>query len=130
MLDHVGIPVSDFARSKEFYVQALKPLGYDLVFELTSRESEARQAGFGAGQRPHFWIGEGKPATPVRGHVHFAFAAQSREAVRAFHDAALKAGATDHGAPGLRPHYHETYYAAFVLDPDGHNIEAVCRDKA
>ena len=82
-----------------------------------------RHAGFGAGAKPQFWIGSGRP---VRGQVHFAFTAKDRAAVRAFHQAALKAGGKDNGPPGLRPHYHQNYYGAFVLDPDGHNIEAVC----
>jgi catechol 2,3-dioxygenase-like lactoylglutathione lyase family enzyme len=124
MLDHVGIPVSDYARSKAFYASIMKPLGYGLVLEVSSEETGGKsQAGFGAGGRPQFWIGEGKP---IKGRVHFAFVAKSREAVRSFYDAALKAGGQENGAPGLRPHYHENYYGAFVLDPDGHNIEAVC----
>ena len=123
MLDHVGIPVSDFMRSKAFYMHVLAPLGYGLVLEVSSEETGGTsQAGFGAGNRPQFWIGTG---TPLKGRVHFAFVAKSRDAVRAFYDAAMKAGGKDNGAPGLRPHYHENYYGAFVLDPDGHNIEAV-----
>ena len=124
MLDHVGIPVSDYERSKAFYSKILKPLGYSLVFEVSSKETGGdRHAGFGAGNQPQFWIGSGKP---IKGRVHFAFTAKSRDAVRAFYDAAMKAGGSDNGAPGLRPHYHENYYGAFVLDPDGQNIEAVC----
>ena len=124
MLDHVGIPVSDFKRSKGFYMQVLEPLGYGLIMEVSSKETGGKsQAGFGTGKRPQFWIGTG---TPIKGQVHFAFLAKSREAVRSFYDAAMKAGGKDNGAPGLRPHYHENYFGAFVLDPDGHNIEAVC----
>jgi len=124
MLDHVGIPVSDYARSKAFYLLALAPLGYDLVMEVSSNETGGKNhAGFGAKGRPQFWIGGGKP---IRGRVHFAFAAKDRTGVDAFYRAALKAGGKDNGAPGLRPHYHANYYGAFVLDPDGHNIEAVC----
>jgi catechol 2,3-dioxygenase-like lactoylglutathione lyase family enzyme len=124
MLDHVGIPVSEFEKAKAFYMKALKPLGYGLIIEVSSEETGGRNnAGFGAGKRPQFWIGTGKP---LKGPVHFAFEAKSREAVRAFYDAAIKAGGKDNGAPGLRPHYHENYYGAFVLDLDGHNIEAVC----
>jgi catechol 2,3-dioxygenase-like lactoylglutathione lyase family enzyme len=124
MLDHVGIPVSDFKRSKAFYMRVLEPLGYGLVLEVSSEETGGNNhAGFGAGNRPQFWIGTG---LPIKGRVHFAFVAKSRDAVRAFYDAAMKAGGKDNGAPGLRPHYHENYYGAFVLDPDGHNIEAVC----
>jgi catechol 2,3-dioxygenase-like lactoylglutathione lyase family enzyme len=124
MLDHIGVPVSDCARSKGFYLQVLRPLGYDLVMEVSSQETGGETAcGFGAGSRPQFWIGGGHPIT---GHVHFAFEAKDRAAVDSFHAAALKAGGKDNGAPGLRPHYHAYYYGAFVLDPDGHNIEAVC----
>ena len=124
MLDHVGIPVSDYARSKAFYLLALAPLGYDLVMEVSSKETGGEShAGFGAKGRPQFWIGGGKP---IKGMVHFAFMAKDRAAVDAFHAAALKAGGKDNGAPGLRPHYHANYYGAFVLDPDGHTIEAVC----
>jgi predicted lactoylglutathione lyase len=126
MLDHVGIPVSDLAKSKAFFMQAFKPLGYSLIVEVSSKETGgATQVGFGKGDAPQFWIGEGKP---IKGRVHFAFTAKTREAVRAFYDAAIKAGGRDNGAPGLRPHYHDNYYGAFVLDPDGHNIEAVCHD--
>ena len=125
MLDHVGIPVSDYARSRGFYLQVLRPLGYDLVMEVSSQQTGGESgAGFGAGGRPQFWIGSGMP---IKGRVHFAFMAKDRAAVDAFHAAALRAGGKDNGAPGLRPHYHANYYGAFVLDPDGHNIEAVCR---
>jgi catechol 2,3-dioxygenase-like lactoylglutathione lyase family enzyme len=124
MLDHVGIPVSEFEKAKAFYMKALKPLGYGLIIEVSSKETGGNNnAGFGAGKRPQFWIGAGKP---LKGPVHFAFEAKNRDSVRAFYDAAIKAGGKDNGAPGLRPHYHENYYGAFVLDLDGHNIEAVC----
>ena len=124
MLDHVGMPVSDYARSKAFYLQAFKPLGYDLVMEVSSPETGGdSHAGFGPKGRPHFWIGSGRP---IDGRVHFAFMAKDRAAVDAFYKAALAAGGRDNGKPGLRPHYHASYYGAFVLDPDGHNIEAVC----
>ena len=122
MLDHIGFPVTDFARSKEFYARALAPLGFRVVKEVNlSDDGEDGYAGFGA-DRPHFWIGTGKP---LQGRLHVAFVAKSRADVLAFYEAALAAGGVDNGAPGLRPHYHENYYAAFVLDPDGHNIEAV-----
>jgi catechol 2,3-dioxygenase-like lactoylglutathione lyase family enzyme len=122
MLDHIGFPVTDFMRSKAFYTQALAPLGYRIVMEVAlSDDGSDGYAGFGA-ERPHFWIGTGKP---LQGRLHVAFAAKTRADVRAFYEAALAAGALDNGAPGLRPHYHENYYGAFVLDPDGHNIEAV-----
>ena len=124
MLDHVGIPVSDYTRSKGFYLKVLAPLGYGLVLEVASPETGGHDhAGFGPKGKPAFWIGGGKP---LKGQVHFAFVAKNRAAVQAFHKAALEAGGKDNGAPGLRPHYHQNYYGAFVLDPDGHNIEAVC----
>ena len=124
MLDHVSIVVSDYTRSKGFYLAAFKPLGFDLVMEVSSEETGGHsQAGFGSKGRPHFWIGGGKP---LKGRAHFAFMAKNRAAVDAFYAAALKAGGKDNGKPGLRPHYHANYYGAFVLDPDGHNIEAVC----
>ena len=124
MLDHVGIPVADFARSKAFYTRALAPLGYGVVMEVPAESTGGTaHAGFGPPGKPYFWIGGGKP---VKGRVHFAFAAKDRAAVRACYDAAIAVGAKDNGPPGLRPHYHPNYYGAFVLDPDGHNIEAVC----
>lgn len=124
MLDHVGLPVSDYQRSKSFYAACLKPLGFELMFEVASKETKgASQAGFGSGSKTQFWIGQGEP---VKGRVHFAFSAADRGAVDAFYAAAIKAGGKDNGAPGLRLHYHENYYSAFVFDPDGHNIEAVC----
>jgi len=123
MIDHVGIPVSDYARAKLFYQAALAPLGYSLIMEVQQDENDAPAAGFGADGKPDFWIGaEGG----LNKAVHVAFVAKDRAAVDAFHRAALKSGGKDNGAPGLRPHYHPNYYAAFVLDPDGHNIEAVC----
>ena len=124
MLDHVGIPVSDFMHSKGFYLKVLTTLGYGLVLEVASEETGGNShAGFGPPGKPHFWIGSGKP---IKGQVHFAFVAKNRAAVNAFHKAAIAAGGKDNGPPGLRPHYHDNYYGAFVFDPDGHNIEAVC----
>jgi catechol 2,3-dioxygenase-like lactoylglutathione lyase family enzyme len=117
--------VSDYERSKAFYARALAPLGYALVMEVTAQQTESGYpaAGFGAGGKPDFWIGgEGKLEKPL----HVAITAKDRASVAAFHRAALAAGGRDNGAPGLRPQYHPNYYAAFVLDPDGHNIEAVC----
>jgi catechol 2,3-dioxygenase-like lactoylglutathione lyase family enzyme len=123
MLDHAGFPVSDYERSKAFYTRALAPLGYALVTEVREHESDAPAAGFGANGKPDLWIGgEGGLRRPI----HLAIAAQNRTAVDGFHREAIAAGGRDNGAPGLRPHYHPNYYAAFVLDPDGHNIEAVC----
>ena len=125
MLDHVGVAVSDYDRAKAFYQQALAPLGIALLFEVTAEQTGAEaHAGFGAAGRPFFWIGTG--ARPTQS-IHVAFAAPDRATVAAFHAAALAAGGTDNGAPGLRPHYHADYYGAFVLDADGNNIEAVCR---
>jgi catechol 2,3-dioxygenase-like lactoylglutathione lyase family enzyme len=129
MLDHIGFPVSDYTRAKAFCVAALAPLGYALLMEFGGdrTESGAPAAGFGRPGKPDFWIGgEGGVDKPL----HVAIAAETRAEVDAFHRAALAAGGKDNGAPGLRPHYHANYYAAFVLDPDGHNIEAVCRAAA
>lgn len=120
MLDHVGIAVADYARSRSFYEQALAPLGMKLLLEFSGAA-----AGFGRNghDRPTFFI-EAHGA-PVRGRLHIAFQADSRAQVDAFHAAAMDAGATDNGAPGLR-WYHPAYYGGYVLDPDGNNIEAVC----
>jgi catechol 2,3-dioxygenase-like lactoylglutathione lyase family enzyme len=129
VIDHIGFPVSDYARSKAFYTKALAPLGYSLVMEVGAdvTESHAPAAGFGAGGKPDFWIGgEGG----LEKTMHVAIVAKDRAGVDAFHRAALAAGGKDNGAPGLRPHYHANYYGAFVLDPDGHNIEAVCHAPA
>jgi catechol 2,3-dioxygenase-like lactoylglutathione lyase family enzyme len=117
MIDHVTANVSDFERAKRFYRQALEPLGYSVQMEIDGG------AGFGTGEGiPDFWIG----SRPERGATHVAFGASDRATVDAFFEAATAAGGKDNGAPGLRPHYHETYYAAYVHDPDGNNIEAVC----
>ncbi|PKL77297.1 MAG: glyoxalase/bleomycin resistance/extradiol dioxygenase family protein [Candidatus Melainabacteria bacterium HGW-Melainabacteria-1] len=120
MLDHIGLRVSNFERSKAFYEQVLKPLGYGV--EMAFEHEGISAAGFGSQGKPSFWISEGQPAEGL----HLAFAASNRAAVDAFYAAALAAGATDNGAPGPRPQYHPGYYGAFVLDLDGHNIEAVC----
>jgi catechol 2,3-dioxygenase-like lactoylglutathione lyase family enzyme len=132
MLDHVSLRVADYDRSKSFYAAALAPLGYTLAME------SASGAGFRRGFIPDFWIKQGEPmslgARPEPQEpagcggpaVHVAFAGDNRTTVDAFHRAALAAGARDNGAPGLRPNYHPNYYGAFVLDPDGYNIEAVC----
>lgn len=128
MLDHIGFPVSDYARSKSFYLKALAPLGYTLVMEVEQKvEKDFSAGGFGRDRKPEFWIGgEGK----LDRAIHIAVVANDRAAVDAFYRAALAAGGEDNGAPGLRPHYHPNYYAAFVFDPDGHNIEAVCHASA
>ena len=124
MFDHVGFPVSDFAKSRAFYEQVLAPLGFTVQMEITAEMTGGhRHCGFGPPGRPQFWIGDG---APLMGRTHVAFVAKDRTAIKAFYDAAIAAGGTDNGAPGLRPQYHEHYYGAFVLDPDGQNIEAVC----
>jgi catechol 2,3-dioxygenase-like lactoylglutathione lyase family enzyme len=119
MLDHVGFSVSDYERSKAFYEQALAPLGLRLLME-----PAPGIGGFGDGQKPFFWIGTRGPAPQTE--IHVAFATDRRETVDAFHAAALAAGGTDNGAPGVREMYHPNYYGAYVRDPDGYNIEAVC----
>lgn len=116
MIDHVILGVADFDVSRAFYVQALAPLGIEPLMEMPGG------VGFGRDGHPGFWIAAREPSSPV----HVAFASPDRETVDAFHAAALAAGGTDNGAPGLRPEYHASYYGAFVLDPDGNNIEAVC----
>ena len=124
MIDHIGFPVADFERSKAFYQSVLAPLGFALVMEASVEQTGAgAHAGFGSEHKPSFWISSGQPLT---GTLHVCLQARSRADVDAFHAAALAAGASDNGSPGLRPHYHPNYYGAFVLDPDGHNIEAVC----
>lgn len=124
MIDHVGFPVSDFARAKAFYLKALAPLDITLQMELTAAETGgSAHAGFGRDGKPFFWIGDG--GVPSQS-THVAFQTRSRTAVDAFYRAAIAAGGKDNGAPGLRPHYHANYYGAFVRDPDGNNIEAVC----
>ena len=124
MIDHFGFPVRDFKRSQTFYETVLAPLGYGVLMQVTAEMTGSGPAvGFGAkDQRPKFWLVTGTPGNSM----HIAFTADSREAVDAFYDAALAVGAKDNGPPGLRPHYHADYYGAFVFDPDGHNIEAVC----
>src|SRR3954468_23419087 len=123
MIDHVGFSVSDYPRAKAFYQSALAPLGYVLIKEVQQDANGAPAAGFGINNKPDFWIG-GEGA--LNKSVHVAIATKDRASVDAFYKAALAAGARDNGAPGVRPHYHANYYGAFVLDPDGHNIEAVC----
>ena len=121
MIDHTGVPVEDVAKSKVFYRAALAPLGYAVLKEVDGA------AGFGVAPKPDFWIGEGAVG---KSHVHVAFRVDTRAQVDAFYKAAIAAGGRDNGPPGLRPHYHASYYGAFVFDPDGHNIEAVCHAPA
>jgi catechol 2,3-dioxygenase-like lactoylglutathione lyase family enzyme len=119
VIDHVILNVTDIEAAKTFYLAALAPLRYAPAMEFPDGVGFAQEGGHG----PDFWIARrGEASAPV----HVAFSAPDRPTVDAFHAAALAAGGTDHGAPGLRPHYHEHYYGAFVLDPDGNNIEAVC----
>jgi len=124
MIDHTGLDVSDYEKSKAFYSAALAPLGYSVIMEVPREHTGGvGVAGLGEKGKPDFWIHEGTPQTP---RVHVAFGVTSRALVDAFYEAALAAGGKDNGKPGPRPHYHAGYYGAFVLDPDGHNIEAVC----
>ena len=126
MIDHTGVTVSDLAKSVAFYRCALRPLGYQLLLEFPAAVTGTDEvAGFGVPPKPDFWIAAG---TPNRPPIHVAFRVSERALVDAFYQAALEAGGRDNGAPGPRPHYHEHYYGAFVLDPDGHNIEVVCHE--
>jgi catechol 2,3-dioxygenase-like lactoylglutathione lyase family enzyme len=126
MIDHTGVKVSDFARAKAFYRAALAPIGYQLLLEFPAAMTGSDDvAGFGVPPKADFWIAAGTPNKPP---IHVAFRVGGRVLVDAFHAAALAAGGCDNGAPGPRPHYHAYYYATFVLDPDGHNIEVVCHE--
>ena len=126
MFDHLAVVVSDLAKSKAFYARALVPTGHTKVVEAPDpHDADAQTFGFCHDDGSDLWIGQGDATKPP---VHIAFRVPSRAAVDAFYAAALAAGGTHNGAPGLRPHYHADYYAAYVLDPDGHNIEAVCHD--
>ena len=138
MIDHIGLSISNLAKARAFYDAAFAPLGFSVVMEVTPQMTGGRFTALGYGPagsdiaglqsgKPSFWISDEGRTDP---HVHVAFVAQDRGAVDAFHAAAVAAGWTDNGAPGLRPQYHPDYYGAFVLDPDGHNIEAVCHRPA
>ena len=116
MIDHTAVNVTDLEAGKRFYGEALKPLGYSLLFEVSEF------AGFGDGEMPNFGVVRRDPV----GGGHVAFSASDRASVDAFYEAAMGAGGQDNGPPGVREHYHPTYYAAFVHDADGNNIEAVC----
>ena len=130
MIDHLGFDVSDYARSRTFYEKALAPLGMSVLMEVTQEQSGGWEGcGIGANGKPEFWIGSAG-AGGRDGPLHVAFVAPDRESVDAFHAAALAAGGRDNGEPGLRPQYHPNYYGAFVFDPDGNNIEAVCHRPA
>ena len=127
MIDHTGLQVSDFQKSKTFYLKALAPLGYQLLKELPTNIAPQGVAGLGVPPFPDFWLTGGQPNLPSR---HIAFRAANRAQVDGFYKAAMAAGGRDNGPPGIRAHYHPNYYGAFVLDPDGYNIEAVCHGPA
>ena len=123
MIDHAGINVSDWDRSKTFYDAALAPLGAKLIMMVPPEHTGGVKIGGYGRDKPDFWLHEGAETGPGR---HYAFTARNRAEVDAFHAAAIAAGGRDNGAPGLRPHYHPDYYGAFVFDPDGNNVEAMC----
>lgn len=128
LIDHIGLQVSDIARAKAFYVRALAPLSIGVVMEIPAALTGGGDViGFGRNGKGELWLEGGARTVP---HLHVALRAATRELVDAFYQAAISAGGRDNGAPGLRPIYHADYYGAFVLDPDGHNIEAVCHAPA
>jgi catechol 2,3-dioxygenase-like lactoylglutathione lyase family enzyme len=129
VLDHIGVGVRDYEASKTFYLKALAPLGIGLVMEIKPEETGGYgpAAGIGSKDKPYFWIA---PATDATGAMHLAFTAATRAEVDAFYAAAMNAGGKDNGGPGLRPEYHPNYYGAFVIDPNGINLEAVCHKPA
>jgi catechol 2,3-dioxygenase-like lactoylglutathione lyase family enzyme len=128
MIDHTGISVRDIKKSKAFYTRALAPIGYTLLAEFpASVTGSSDVAGFGVAPRPDFWIASGTSNVPP---IHVAFRVEDRRLVDEFHKAAMAAGGRDNGGPGVRAHYHPNYYGAFVLDPDGHNVEVVCHNPA
>jgi catechol 2,3-dioxygenase-like lactoylglutathione lyase family enzyme len=123
-IDHSSLSVSNFAKAKAFYGAALAPLGITVLMEFAkSVTGNVDVAGLGSNGKPFFWLADAGKTSP---RIHLAFVADSRAQVDAFYTAAIAAGGKDNGAPGLRPMYHPNYYGAFVLDADGHNIEAVC----
>jgi catechol 2,3-dioxygenase-like lactoylglutathione lyase family enzyme len=125
VIDHITLNCSNYEVSKAFYQKALAPLGVGVIMEF------GKAAGFGLQGKPEFWVGQGKMSFQTEAQsttitpIHICFTATDKAAVDAFHKAALEAGGRDYGAPGIRAHYHPNYYGAFILDPDGHNIEAV-----
>ncbi len=137
MLDHITLTVTDLARARAFYDPALAPLGIVPLVVLTKAETGGFEGvGYGRDGKAAFWLGDGKApgsssmAPKAGGPIHVAFVAASRAEVDGFYAAAIAAGGQDNGGPGLRPHYHPDYYGAFVLDPEGNNVEAVCRKPA
>jgi catechol 2,3-dioxygenase-like lactoylglutathione lyase family enzyme len=125
-VDHLGIGVSDIVQAQAFYEPVLKSLGIVLVISIESDppSSKPRRLGFGSGGKPYLWLHEA--SAPSHG-AHIALIAPSREAVNVFHANGIAAGGKDNGAPGIRPHYHSSYYAAYVIAPNGVNLEAVCQ---
>ncbi len=119
-IDHLLLRVKDPRKSSAFYAKALKPLGYEVIMEFEG------QVGIGAERKPDFWLAAPDREHPAHTPMHLAFTAKTRKTVDAFHAAAIKAGAKDNGKPGLRKDYHPNYYGAFVIDPDGHNLEVCC----
>jgi catechol 2,3-dioxygenase-like lactoylglutathione lyase family enzyme len=123
-IDHTSLSVADFAKAKAFYTAALEPLGITVLMEFPKAVTgNVDVAGLGSNGKPFLWLADAGKTTP---RVHLAFAAGSRAEVDAFYKAAIAAGGKDNGPPGVRPHYHANYYGAFVIDADGHNVEAVC----
>jgi catechol 2,3-dioxygenase-like lactoylglutathione lyase family enzyme len=129
VLDHIGLSVADYPKAKAFYDAVMPTIGASCVMAVTAEETGGTYegAGYGLNGKPSFWIGTGGR---TKGSLHIAFVAESRAAVDAFYAAAIAAGGTDNGPPGIRAHYHPNYYGAFVFDLDGHNIEAVCHKPA
>jgi catechol 2,3-dioxygenase-like lactoylglutathione lyase family enzyme len=126
MIDHTGLQVSDPIASRAFYDNALAPLGYKMMVQIpTEHTGGAAVFGYGVPPKADFWVNQGTPNDP---RIHVAFRAETHSQVDEFYRAALAAGGKDNGKPGPRPHYHKDYYGAFVLDPDGHNVEAVCHE--
>lgn len=123
MLDHVGIIVADWNKAKAFYDAAFAPMGITMLAEVPTQYTGGVKVGGYGRTKPDFWLTEGADVGPGR---HYAFVANDRAEVDAFYSAAMAAGGSDNGGPGARPHYHEHYYGAFVIDPDGNNVEAVC----
>lgn len=128
VIDHLGISISDPTVSRHFYDRALAPIGYAMLAQVPVEHTGGKAVlGYGIAPKADFWITEGEATKP---HIHVAFRVESRRQVDEFYKAAMAAGGRDHGAPGERPHYQANYYGAFVLDPDGHNIEVVCHNPA
>jgi catechol 2,3-dioxygenase-like lactoylglutathione lyase family enzyme len=123
VIDHVGLNVSDWGKSKRFYDAAMGALGAKLLMMVPMEHTGGKHVGGYGWRRPVFWLAESSDTGPGR---HYAFQTEGRAEVDAFHAAAIAAGGRDNGAPGIRAHYHPDYYGAFVLDPDGNNIEAIC----